>query len=206
MPTIEELMNDPAVKRTLEQLAKAGEKPPAETIIDARPAPYQYTEDVDEVTNAIVQKIGGEEKYRYPQIAPEIDIKDINPELYRQQRIDALAGVKEARVTRDALHKKIEAVTKIQEPEHLKKLVTGPDEVNSETLDAIADLYICTDCKESFTTTRALNMHQMRMAHGEYAEGMPKHEKSWEFRNQQKQDEKNADKSDNSEVDSGGSE
>jgi len=209
MPTIKDLMNDPEfVRKAMEGVVKAAEKESSDgAIVDARPAPYQYTEDVDVVENAIVQKIGGEERYRYPQVAPEMDIKDMNPDLYREQRNDALAGVKEARKTRDALHRKIEAVAKIQEPEHLKNLVTGSDEIIvSEALDAIADQYICADCKESKTTKKALNMHQMRMAHGEYAKDMPKYEKSWEFRHQQKQDEKNAGTSDDSGVDNGGSE
>jgi len=188
MATIEDLLKakPEALKRLLDEVEKKSAPPPS-SIIDAQFSPYQYTEDVDDVNGDIVMKIGGREIHRFSITHPDLELKNINPEKFREQLEQSVKDRRRAQEARDKLHRRIEAANAAQSPDRLLNMVLGTSEPDGATaLEALSNLLVCPDCQEAFPTEKALRFHKIGKAHGEFAPGMPMWEKSTPFRNQKK--------------------
>lgn len=187
------------LKKAIEQVVAAQEGQGAGDIIDSKPAPYQYSSEVDEINNEIIHYIGrtdggiqrgdpGTEVGRTKITAPDPDLKTLDPETYRAQVLQAKEDTKEA----DALAQKyiergLAIARSTNDPQELRDMVVGlSDDANDdEMLRAMAAQLTCADCDKAFASKKGLRMHCMGAAHMEFAEGMPMWESSNVFRQQQ---------------------
>jgi len=187
------------LKQAIAQVVTAQEGQGAGDIVDSRPAPYQYSNYVDEETNEIVHYIGrtdggvqrgdpGTEVGRTKITHPDYDLKALDPEKYRAQVLQAKKDTAEAAAIAKYWIDKGEAIGKAStSPTELRDAVLGiSDDANDATmLEAMAAQLVCSDCDKVFPNKKGLRMHCMGAAHMEYAEGMPMWESSNVFRQQQ---------------------
>lgn len=192
MSTIGEGLS-PEEKAVLAKLvAKTGVElePNQDSIIDAQPAAYQYTEEV--VDNIIIQKVGGVTKHEHEITHPNYGTKDLHPDRFIEEADAALLDSEKAQVTRDQIHARIDAANTISSPDALRNMVLGDEEPEepAETLKKLTDEYICghSGCGKSFPTKLALMAHKRASAHAEYAEGEEKWEQSFEYSRRKKKE------------------
>lgn len=181
---LEALLDNPNVRKALESLAKASEPGQGgKDIIDALPAPYQLREEVED--NEIVLFVGDREVARTGVHAPDYSIKELHPDRFVEQVDKAREDTLKARSASEVYQKRVLAVESQTKPDRLRDAVIS----GGDSLEDLASRLICADCDKSFQTEKQLHMHQMRMAHGEYAEGMPKWEQSFIYKQEAKEQE-----------------
>lgn len=199
MSTIEDALS-PAEKAVLDKLvAKVGGaeiEPNADSIIDARPASYQLTEEVEEIddgsVNELVLYIGGIEKARTLVIKPDLTLKEFHPERFVEQVDKAKAQTTEARRIRAMWEQRIETANQVSSPEALHKMVLGDDSEEpiepAKALEDITEKHFCDHpgCGKSFPTVQGLRAHKRAAAHAECAEGGELWETSFAYARLQK--------------------
>jgi len=200
-------------EEVLEILRKAGGgeqvEPSSDSIIDARPAPYQLTEDVED--NTIIQKVGGKEKFRHKILHPNYGTKDLHPDRFIEEVDESISDTFKARETMSALHQRVEAAGVVSSPQALLDMVLGDDEEPVEPAEALkkmTDEVLCghSGCGKSFKTPKQLSAHKRAVAHDEYAEDGEKWEKSIPYARLKKKEAKVADESRDTESDTAGTE
>lgn len=185
-----------AITKVLVETEGAAPPPPTR---DSIPSPYAYSNLVDEETNTIIHFVGKQEVGRSKITAPDPDMKALNPELYREQIIQARI---DSRAAAEFAQKYVDrgiAISKSLQPGRLKKMALGELDISADQgdiLQAMAAAITCPDCGESFIDEKRLRLHSMGSAHGEYARGMPLFEKSTIWRHEQRRAKEQAEASD----------
>lgn len=185
-----------AITQALVEAGTAEQPPPTRDVV---PSPFSYSNLVEEETNTIIHFVGGTEVGRTQITAPDPDMKALNPELYREQLMQAR---EDSKVASEFAQKYVDreiAISKSLQPERLKKMALGELDISAEKgeiLKAMAAAITCPDCGESFIDEKRLRLHSMGSAHGQYARGMPLFEKSTIWRHEQRRAKEQAEASD----------
>ena len=189
-------------EEVMEILRKAGGgaevEPSSDSIIDARPAPYQITEDVED--NTIIQKVGGKEKFSHKILHPNYGTKDLHPDRFVKEVDESISDSSKAKETMALLQQRVDAANVVSSPQALLDMVLGEDEEPIEPAEALkkmTDEILCghSGCGKSFKSKQQLAGHKRALAHDEYAEGEEKWESSIPYSRLVKEEAKLADES-----------